>query len=137
MWNLKIESPDDTNYSDDELTFLPFYTMFRHAAPGSPVYEAARIAIERTWKFVRPFRSALWNSIYIASGGQNFNDDDVESIGWNLRTWPLDLIDWPVQNSQRRDITFDINTNRDGQFFTESVRGARLGSAESGIVTGA
>jgi hypothetical protein len=26
MINAKIEVPDDDNYSDDELTFLPYYT---------------------------------------------------------------------------------------------------------------
>jgi hypothetical protein len=27
MLNLKIEVPDDDNFSDDELTFLPYYAF--------------------------------------------------------------------------------------------------------------
>ena len=28
LYNLKIEVPEDDNYSDDELTFFPYYTYF-------------------------------------------------------------------------------------------------------------
>ncbi len=31
---------------------------------------------------------------------------DIDSIIWNLQTWPLELIEWNVTNSQRTDILF-------------------------------
>jgi hypothetical protein len=39
---------------------------------------------------------------------------------WNLRTWPLDLVDWPTQNSIRQDIVTDPEVDRDFQSRTES-----------------
>ena len=35
---------------------------------GSPAYEAASIGMERTWQFVRPLRSALWNTTFVLAG---------------------------------------------------------------------
>lgn len=123
MLNLKIESPDDDNYSDDELAFLPFYTYLTMADPGTASYKAARASVERSWLSVRGLRSALWNTIYIGTNGTNFDQNDVDSIGWNLRTWPVELVSWPVKNSGRRDLTFDLDADRSGTINGDSVCG--------------
>ena len=45
---------------------------------------------------------------------QEGNDDAeiIEGILWNLRTWPLELIDWPVTNSHRVDIRYSRSLSR-------------------------
>jgi hypothetical protein len=45
------------------------------------------------------------------------------SVGqvWNLRTWQLEMIDWPASNSQRADIRFDPFTDRSGDVHEDSV----------------
>lgn len=64
--NAKILSPDDDNFSDDELTFLPYHTMFTTtAARANPALIAS---LRRTWTCVRSLRSDLWNAIYAAMG---------------------------------------------------------------------
>ena len=35
---------------------------------------------------------------------------DVDSMLWNLRNWPLELINWPTSNTQRLDLQY----KRDG-----------------------
>ena len=50
--------------------------------------------------------------------------DPVESLAdavWDMRTWPLDPLDWPVLNSIRMDITFDPEVDRDIQSDTQSI----------------
>eukprot|EP00043_Microstomoeca_roanoka_P019783 m.229726 g.229726 ORF g.229726 m.229726 type:complete len:770 (-) comp17056_c4_seq1:240-2549(-) len=123
MVNLKIESPDDNNYSDDELTFLPYYTFFG-AVERASFFDSPELhlSFERTWSAVRQLRSAAWISMYIARGGQNYDDFDLDSLLWNLRTWPLELIDWPVKNSDRRDIFIDSEEDRSGQQGGDSLR---------------
>jgi len=37
---------------------------------------------------------------------------DLEDAVWSLRTWPLSQIQWPVQNSERLDITWDPDASR-------------------------
>ena len=84
LMNLKIESPDDDNYSDDELTFLPYLTFayaLKHL-PGSSFLQQMLASLERTWAFVRPHRSAAWNSIYVAAGGSNASQADIDTIAW-------------------------------------------------------
>lgn len=33
---------------------------------------------------------------------------------WNLRTWSVELVDWPTQNSHRQDLARDPNADRFG-----------------------
>ena len=41
------------------------------------------------------------------------NDPDlVEGLVWNLRTWPLELVEWNTTNSHRLDITFNPEKDR-------------------------
>ena len=64
--NAKILSPDDDNFSDDELTFLPYFTMFSVKSSISDMFYS--VSLRRTWSLVRHLRSDLWNAIYLASG---------------------------------------------------------------------
>ena len=136
MLNLKITCPVDINYSDDELAFLPFYTWTAMRPLGAEqeepfAWKPVRRALERTFGAVRPERSSLWNAVYYAAGGGGGNgsdanggtgtvaDDDpttgsgsslagslAEDALWNLRTWPLEMVQWPVRNAQRLDVRF-------------------------------
>ena len=36
----------------------------------------------------------------------------IEDLVWNLRTWPLELIEWETLNSHRLDITFNPEQDR-------------------------
>ena len=40
------------------------------------------------------------------------NDDAIRSLVWNLRTWPLELVQWETQNSHRLDIQFNPEPDR-------------------------
>ena len=84
--NLKIESPVDDNYSDDELTFLPYYT-FLGAADAAPFFDSQqlRLSYDRTWAAVRGLRSAAWISMYAGRGGKNFDASDLDNLLWCVR----------------------------------------------------
>lgn len=45
----------------------------------------------------------------------------ARSAASNLRQWPLDPLQWPVQNSDRLDIWLDPEENRDARHGTESM----------------
>ena len=80
----------------------------------------ASASLSRTWYFLRPLRSALWNSLAVGSG-QPADDQVVADTVWNLRTWPLELVDWPVQNTHRLDIYLDPDLDRMGQSGDDSL----------------
>ena len=103
MNNLKIQAPCDDNYSDDELTFMPYYTILA-CTRGLPERGAAALkSMTQTWKLLRAGRSNFWAAIFMAMTGTR-EASDVSAMVWTLRTWPLELITWPMTNSHRLDI---------------------------------
>lgn len=80
-------------------------------------------------------RSALWTTIYayaMGRGGHTHLTSPLplhypslppladlakdpaltEDVVWNLRTWPLELVQWQTTNSHRLDITFNPEEDR-------------------------
>jgi hypothetical protein len=45
----------------------------------------------------------------------------VSDALWNLRTWPLEFVDWPTQNSIRLDVLPDPEVDRDFHSNTQSL----------------
>jgi hypothetical protein len=132
MLHAKIESPVDDNFSDDQLTFLPYYSLLVAGGADSdgsggsdssgsdssgsgapPSDRAAGLAsLERTWAAARPGRSDLWAAVYMACTGAR-PAADVASMLWTLRAWPLELVNWNTSSAQRRDLAYQ----RDGSRF--------------------
>eukprot|EP00040_Diaphanoeca_grandis_P019454 m.102767 g.102767 ORF g.102767 m.102767 type:complete len:842 (-) comp27434_c0_seq1:392-2917(-) len=112
--NTRIKSPCDENYSDDELTFLPFFTyLFMCPANSTCAFDRAPIsaALKQAFVAVRPGRSALWGAIYLSMLSER-DTQIVNDINWNLQTWPLELIQWPVSNRFRQDLLFQPGADR-------------------------
>lgn len=117
-----------SNFSDDELTFLPFYAMLAACSPPSPCaslfdphsHAAILAALDRTWGAVRPGRSSLWSAIWLAISGRT-DADATGALRWNLQTWPLEMVEWPVDNSHRQDIFYEPTDDRFGHGHTQST----------------
>lgn len=118
--NQKITTPSDWNDSDDELAAFAYFA-FMYAAGGNassagvvpPAATAAVAAsLRRTLGILRSERPGIWDALGAASLGEAMDDGAVADTLWNLRTWPLDLVDWPVANSHRLDVVIDPNVDR-------------------------
>jgi hypothetical protein len=107
--NQKITQPSDDNFSDDELAWLPYYTYLH--SQSDELQSEFRLSMDRAWGINRPEKSSLWNFIYGASGPNRF---DLEDAIWTLQNWPLSQIDWPFQNSLRKDIRLNPDRSRQG-----------------------
>ena len=59
-----------------------------------------------------------------SESGSNINEKErISDILWNLQTWPQELIDWPVSNSHRIDIIYDLSkTTRFHKSHIESIK---------------
>jgi len=88
------------NHSDDEMYFLAYSGLYPYAFTPE-LKEKFREAIRDHWEIERPEKNALWNLTYAMTGAKDF--DLEESIGF-LQQYPLDLRNWAVQNSHRKDI---------------------------------
>lgn len=111
----------DINFSDDELTFLPYLSyIWNTIHTGKDTLGAAfELSMERTFANVQEVRSPLWNFIYLLYKTQMRNASDIpdhilNDAIWTLQTMPIEQIDWPWDNSQRLDVVFDQSVDRFG-----------------------
>ncbi|GGF46261.1 hypothetical protein GCM10011339_38460 [Echinicola rosea] len=88
------------NHSDDEMYFLGYWGLYRYAFNDSLKTQYGS-AIKDHWEAERPEKDGLWN---IFSALVSPNDYDQEEAIWYLKQYPMDLIDWTMVNSHRKDI---------------------------------
>ncbi len=91
---------EEWNHSDDEMYFLAYWGLYPYAFTPE-LKEKFRAAIHDHWNSVRPEKDALWNFTYAMTGAKEF---DLDQSIWFLKTYPLDLRNWRMQNSKRKDI---------------------------------
>lgn len=92
---------DEWNHSDDELAFFTYWPLVRFAFSQELRTQYLQ-AVADHWVIEQPERYPIWNFIYAACGGRDF---DAPGAVWTLRGAPLDTIAWRVTNSRRRDLT--------------------------------
>jgi hypothetical protein len=93
---------EEWNHSDDEMYFLAYWQLFPYSLNDS-LKEQFGSAIKDHWEAVRPEKNPLWNFCYAMTGASEYDLD--ESI-WTLKEWPLDMIEFEVKNSHRKDLEF-------------------------------
>ena len=102
------------NHSDDEMYFLAYWCLYPYAFDAK-LKEKYRIAIQQHWELERPEKDGLWNLCYGMTGAKEF---DLKETVWYLKEFPLDMIEWQVENSHRKDIEL-IEPNFRGQVTKE------------------
>lgn len=101
---------DGWNHSDDEMYFLGYWGLHRYAFNDTLKRQYEEAIIDH-WQLERPEREGLWNIMTAITGTKTF--DLSEAIDY-LKEHPLDLIDWNISNSHRKDIE-PIKQNFRGQ----------------------
>jgi hypothetical protein len=90
------------NHSDDEMYFCGYWGLYRYAF-NDTLKSIYRDAIIDHWEAERPEKDGLWNIMAAITG---IPDPDLEPAVWYLQQYPLDLTDWTVTNSHRKDLEF-------------------------------
>ncbi len=88
------------NHSDDEMYFAGYWGLYRYAF-NDTLKSKYKAAILDHWEAERPEKEGAWNIFTAITGTENF---DLDEALWYLREYPLDLIQWTVTNSHRKDI---------------------------------
>jgi len=91
------------NNSDDEMYFLLYPGLYQYALSDS-LRQLYGAAIKDHWEVKRSARDGLWNLMYGVITGAT--KDDLPETIWELQGMPMDIINWNMHNSQRKDITF-------------------------------
>jgi len=111
---LSRELSEDWNHSDDEMYFLGYWGLYRYAF-NDTLRAHFKDAIIDHWQIERPEKEGAWNIFTALTGTSDF---DLKEAAWWLREYPMDMIDWVIVNSNRKDID-PIGTNFRGQTLKE------------------
>jgi hypothetical protein len=88
------------NHSDDEMYFAGYWGLYRYAF-NDTLKVKYKEAILDHWELERPEKEGAWNIFTAITGVPNF---DLKEAVWYLQEYPMDLINWKVSNSHRKDI---------------------------------
>jgi hypothetical protein len=91
---------ENWNHSDDEMYFLGYWGLYRYAF-NDTLRAKFRASILDHWRAERPEKEGAWNIFTAMTGALEF---DLDAAIWYLQRSPLDMIDWTVINSRRKDI---------------------------------
>ena len=97
---LSKDLSDGWNHSDDEMYYCGYWGLYRYAL-NDTLKAHFKNAIIDHWEIERPEKEGLWNIMTAIVGAKEI---DLKEAIWYLQEYPLDLIDWSVQNSHRKDI---------------------------------
>ncbi len=92
--------PDSVANFEDQLSFWAYWNLLRREADPA-LKSVYRRSFERTWEVLRVEQQPWFNFIYGALTG---NDCEADRAVAHLREWPLDLVNYSFQNSQRADL---------------------------------
>ena len=96
---LSRDLSESWNHSDDEMYFLGYWGLYRYAF-NDTLKAHYREAIIDHWEIERPEKEGAWN-IFTAMVSNEF---DLDEAIWYLHEYPMDLINWDIKNSHRKDI---------------------------------
>ncbi len=105
---------DGWNHSDDQMYFLTIPAFVNYSFNEKQKQKHFN-AVRSHWEIERSEKNPLWNFLYALAGGKDF---DLEDSVWWLKEYPLDLIDWTIDNSQRKDLE-KLAPNFRNQTYTE------------------
>ena len=106
----KKYGPFETSHSDDILNFFPYYNLLRYTK-NDPNREIYLKSLVRSWNAVRNDRMPVWN--VFASALLN-RDCDLSIALEEIQQYPVDLINWTMENSHRWDLPKDPLLSRSG-----------------------
>jgi hypothetical protein len=106
----KQYGPFETSHSDDILNFFPYYNLFKYAK-DDPNFSLYSQSLERSWKAVEPDRMPVWNIIASALLGK---DCGLNIALEELQQFPIDQVNWTMDNTHRWDLQLDQMAGRGG-----------------------
>jgi hypothetical protein len=104
-----IELRKVINYSDEELAMLPFYLAFRYENDLAMLTHYRR-ALDQWWINIQRENNPLWTFIYKSANSKAAVD--LEGPVHTLYRIPMDLVNWPADNSHRTDIVWEPDLDR-------------------------
>jgi hypothetical protein len=105
----KMYGPFENSHSDDILTYFSYYTLLNNTADEYfPLYKKS---LERTWAISQPEKIPAWN---IIASVLLKKDCELNVALKELQIYPIDQVDWTMENIHRWDLHEDPIVARGG-----------------------
>jgi hypothetical protein len=105
---------NEINFSDDELAYLSWQPLLKYER--DPVLRAQYLPVFKALASVtHSDRNPLWNFIAAESLSLSVSDDLIEPSRRSLERIPMDLVNWTVHNSSRRNLKYRTEMDRFGR----------------------
>ncbi|HEY4208975.1 MAG TPA: hypothetical protein VGM31_19255 [Puia sp.] len=91
---------ENWNHSDDEMYFLGYWGLYRYAF-NDTLQQKFKASIIDHWQAERPEKEGAWDIFTALTGTHDF---DLDAAVWYLQRYPMDMIEWTIKNSGRKDI---------------------------------
>ena len=91
---------DTWNHSDDRMYFLTIPAFVNYSFTDEQRknhFEAAK----SHWEIERDEENPLWNFLYAMTGGKDY---DLDNSIWWLKEFPMDIVQWSMNNNKRKDV---------------------------------
>ena len=111
---LSKDLSDGWNHSDDEMYYCGYWGLYRYAF-NDTLKAHFKAAIIDHFEIERPEKEGLWNIMTAIAETDNI---DLDEAVWYLQEYPLDMVNWTIKNSHRKDIEF-VEPNFRKQTITE------------------
>jgi len=118
---LSKELSDGWNHSDDEMYYCGYWGLYRYAFNDTLKAMYKETIIDH-FEYEREEKEGLWNIMTALVGAEEI---DLDEAVWYLQKYPLDLIEWTITNSHRKDIV-KIEPNFRKQTITEMLPASEL-----------
>lgn len=105
---------DRWNHSDDEMYFLTVPAFVNYSFSEEEKAKHFETA-KSHWEYEKSERNPLWDYLFAMTA---YKDFDMEASTWWLREFPMDLIDWEIDNSHRTDLVI-LKPNFRNQTYSE------------------
>jgi hypothetical protein len=116
-----LEPPEEINHSDDELAFLSYYGLLRYERDAK-LRKLYLKSLARSFAAEFAELNPLWTFIAAAGGlergvveGRRGDFPTVLAAVLTLQETPMDMVEWRMENSHRRDLERSPLSNRFGK----------------------
>jgi hypothetical protein len=106
----KQSGPFETSHSDDILNFFPYYNLLRYTKDDANKQLYIK-SLVRSWNGVRNDRMPVWN---VFASAMLKKDCDLQVALEEIQQYPVDLVNWTMENSHRWDLQKDPLLSRAG-----------------------
>jgi hypothetical protein len=120
---LRFPTPSERTHINDELLSMVFPELFSHLV--LPSLRPAALAAIRQWHVTcRRDHTPFYDFVYNRFSGRRV---PLAPAVENLREWPLDLVEWTVDNRGRNDVTPDRTPGADSDRLSRILPRSELG----------